>query len=289
MTNLREMTAGGEIAELIPSFPCVTCCVQANMTTGRGPAEHGVVANGFYWRDRGAVEMWTSPNDCIERPQIWDLLSHKGLTSAVWFPLHSKGCEADYVCTPAPIHNPDGSESRWCYTRPRELYGELRDRLGHFPLQHFWGPMADVRSSQWIADSATIAAARWKPDFFYIYLPHLDYAAQRTGPDSPAALAAVADLDQLLGGLAAAVRQAYDEDPFWLVAGEYAITPVEHVCFPNRVLRRRPADASRCGRRRAARLGGQPRLGDGRSSVLPRLRRRRRRRGRKPGRRGVSP
>ena len=76
MTNLREMTAGGEIAELIPSFPCVTCCVQANMTTGRGPGEHGVVANGFYWRDRGAVEMWTSPNDCIERPQIWDLLSH---------------------------------------------------------------------------------------------------------------------------------------------------------------------------------------------------------------------
>ena len=160
------------------------------------------------------------------------------MTSAVWFPLHSKGCEADYVCTPAPIHNPDGSESLWCYTRPMELYGELRDRLGHFPLQHFWGPAANIRSSQWIADSAVIAAGRWKPDFFYIYLPHLDYAAQRTGPDSPEAAAAVADLDQLLGGLAAGMGQAYDEEPFWLVAGEYAITPVDNVCFPNRVLRR---------------------------------------------------
>ena len=190
--------------------------------------------------NRGAVEMWTSPNDCIERPQIWDFLSHRsgGPTSAVWFPLHSKGCEADYVCTPAPIHNPDGSESLWCYTRPLELYGELRDRLGHFPLQHYWGPMADVRASQWIADSAVVAAGRWKPDFFYIYLPHLDYAAQRTGPDSTEAVQATADLDQLLGGLSAGMRQAYDEEPFWLVAGEYAVTPVDHVCFPNRVLRR---------------------------------------------------
>ena len=129
MPNLRELTAGGEIADLVPSFPCVTCPVQANMTTGATPREHGVVANGFYWRDRRRVEMWTSPNECIERPQIWDLLSHNedGRSSAVWFPLHSKGCEANYVCTPAPIHNPDGSESLWCYTRPVELYGTLRE------------------------------------------------------------------------------------------------------------------------------------------------------------------
>ncbi|MCL4195536.1 MAG: alkaline phosphatase family protein, partial [Thermoguttaceae bacterium] len=115
MRALRRLMAGGEIAELAPGFPCVTCPVQANMTTGVPPREHGVVANGFYWRERGEVEMWTSPHDCIDRPQIWDVLKQhqEGLTSAVWFPLHSKGCEADYVCTPAPIHNPDGSESLW--------------------------------------------------------------------------------------------------------------------------------------------------------------------------------
>src|SRR5512143_2652711 len=76
MTHLRELTAGGQIVDLVPSFPCVTCPVQAAMTTGKTPDEHGVVANGFYWRDRRRVEMWTSPNDCIESPQIWDLLYH---------------------------------------------------------------------------------------------------------------------------------------------------------------------------------------------------------------------
>ncbi len=239
MPQLRALTAGGEIAELTPSFPCVTCPVQAAMTTGKRASEHGVVANGFYWRRKRQVEMWTSPNDCIDRPQIWDLLSHHpdNLTSAVWFPLHSKGCEADYVCTPAPIHNPDGSESLWCYTRPAELYGQLRDELGHFPLKHFWGPMAGIPSSRWIADSAVLAARQWQPDFFYIYLPHLDYAAQRTGPDSPAAEQAVAELDELIGQMASQFAEAYGEDLFWVIAGEYAITPVDHVVYPNRVLR----------------------------------------------------
>ena len=239
MKNLRSLTACGAIADLTPSFPCVTCPVQTNMTTGRGPSEHGVVANGFYWREKHQVEMWTAPNDCIERPQIWDLLSHhgRGLSSAVWFPMHSKGCEADFVCTPAPIHNPDGSESLWCYTRPSEFYGELRDTLGHFPLMHYWGPLANVKATAWIADSAVIAARRWQPDFFYIYLPSLDYAAQRTGPQSAAAEAAVAELDDLIGRLAAGMAEAYDEKLLWIVAGEYAVTPVDHVTYPNRMLR----------------------------------------------------
>jgi hypothetical protein len=239
MPRLREMTAAGQIVNLVPSFPCVTCPVQANMTTGRLPSAHGVVANGFYWRQKRQVEMWTSPNDCIERPQLWDLLSHVegGASSAVWFAMHSVGCEADFVCTPKPIHNPDGSESLWCYTRPVELYGELRDALGHFPLQHFWGPLANIKSSAWIAQSAAVAARRWSPDFFWIYLPHLDYAAQKLGPDSPAAAAAVQDLDAELGRLHAAMQEIYGEPLLWLVAGEYAITPVEHVAYPNRVLR----------------------------------------------------
>ena len=239
MPRLRELMAGGGIAEFAPTFPCVTCPVQANMTTGQGPAEHGVLANGCYYRDRREVEMWTAANDFIELPQIWDLLSHHGggLSSAVWFPLHSKGCEADYVCTPAPIHNPDGSESLWCYTRPPELYGELRDRLGHFPLKNYWGPLAGAPSSEWIIDSAVEAARRWQPDFFYIYLQHLDYVAQRSGPDGPDADRAVAEFDALLTRLAEGFAGAYDDPPIWIVAGEYAITPVDHVCYPNRILR----------------------------------------------------
>ncbi len=237
MPNLSRLTA--DRTSLAPSFPCVTCPVQANMTTGVLPREHGVIANGFYYRDKQEVEMWTAWNDCILAPQIWDTLhtERPGVTSAVWFPMHTKGCGADYVCTPAPIHNPDGSESLWCYTIPTELYGELRDELGHFPLQHFWGPMANIKSSAWIIDSAIVAARRFKPNFFYIYITHLDYAAQKLGPDSPEALQAVKDLDDALGRLFAGITAGLGKEPLWLVASEYVITPVDHVTYPNRVLR----------------------------------------------------
>jgi hypothetical protein len=240
MPRLARLAAAGEQAVLVPSFPCVTCPVQAAMTTGTVANEHGVVANGFYWREKREIEMWTAWNDCILPPQIWDRLHERdpAITSAVWFPLHSKGCGADYICTPAPIHNPDGSESLWCYTKPAGLYGELRDTLGHFPLQHFWGPIANIKSSAWIVDSAIHAARRWRPDFFYIYLPHLDYAAQKNGPDSAEAASALAALDEVLGRLVDGFAAAYGKpEPLWLVTSEYAIVPVDHVTYPNRVLR----------------------------------------------------
>ena len=240
MPGLSSLMAKGDRATLVPSFPCVTWPVQANMLTGKLPAQHGVVANGFYWRERRQVEMWTAWNDKIAAPQIWDLLheSDSKLTSAVWFPMLSKGCGADYVCMPAPVHNPDGSESLWCYTKPTELYGELRDSVGHFPLKHFWGPLANIQSTAWIANSAVIAARRFRPRFFYLYLPHLDYAAQKLGPDSPAANTAVKELDGVIERLVFGFASAYGgEDLIWLAAGEYAITAVDHVTYPNRVLR----------------------------------------------------
>ncbi|OHB77611.1 MAG: nucleotide pyrophosphatase [Planctomycetes bacterium RBG_16_64_10] len=240
MPHLQQLVRHGDQSALVPSFPAVTCPVQANMTTGRLPAQHGVVANGFYWRSRHEVEMWTAGNDCILVPQIWDVLHDRdpALKSAAWFPLHSKSCGADLICTPAPIHQPDGRELPWCHTKPERLYGTLRDRLGHFPLQHFWGPLADISSSAWIADSAIYAAHTYRPDFFYIYLPHLDYAAQKMGPDSVEAAAAVGQLDDVLGRLINGFDQAYPAtDLLWLVASEYAIVPVDHVLYPNRLLR----------------------------------------------------
>ena len=141
---------------------------------------------------------------------------------------------------PAPIHKPDGSEDLWCYTKPQEFYGELLEKYEHFPLKHFWGPLSNIKSSKWIADSSVAAAEKFAPRFFYVYLPHLDYAAQKNGPNSPEAMAAVEELDQLLIEFAGQMERAYgahDLKPEWMVASEYEINEVDHVIYPNRVLR----------------------------------------------------
>lgn len=240
MPNLVELTRTGDRAPLVPSFPAVTWPVQANMLTGETPDRHGVIANGFYWRETSQVEMWTADNGQIQCPQIWDRLHEQDsqLTSAVWFPMLSKNCGADIVCMPAPVHHPDGGESMWCYTKPDKLYGELVTNFGHFPLQHFWGPLANIQSSRWIAETAVDAARRFQPRYFFIYLPHLDYAAQKLGPHSDAAQLACRELDDVLATLIHGMWQAYAAHRvLWLIASEYTIVPVTSVRFPNRLLR----------------------------------------------------
>ena len=237
MPHVQALASGAELRQLDHSFPAVTWPAQATMLTGCLPRQHGIVANGMFDRAQHKLEMWTFGNEAIEQPQLWDTLRQAGKTTAAWFPMLSKRCGADYVCMPAPVHNPDGSESLWCYTKPAALYGELQAARGHFPLQHFWGPLANLKSSQWILDSAVLLARQAQPDFFYLYVPHLDYAAQKMGPDSPAAWAAVAELDQALGVFGQHIAEAYGQPCAWLIASEYVIVPTNHVSFPNRVLR----------------------------------------------------
>ena len=71
-----------------------------------------------------------------------------------------------------------------------------------------------------------------------MYLPHLDYAAQKQGPNSTEALAAVKELDAVIQVLADGVHAALNPvDVTWVFASEYVISEVNHVTYPNRVLR----------------------------------------------------
>ncbi|NBT13291.1 MAG: alkaline phosphatase family protein [Planctomycetia bacterium] len=240
MPALARLATAGACVPLAPCLPAVTCPVQATLTTGTSPAVHGVVANGLFERSTHHLEMWISPDGVHRAPRIWDRLkaARPELRTAAWFLLQSKHATADLVCLPAPKHNPDGSETMWCHTRPEGLYATLRESLGEFPLHAFWGPVAGIDSSRWIAASFLAAAAAAPPDLACVYLPHLDYAAQRSGPDSGPAHAACAELDAeiatLVDGFGALVPR---DELVVLVAGEYRIRPVSHTLFPNRVLR----------------------------------------------------
>ncbi len=238
--TLFQWANRGAIAELTPTFPCVTSPVQATMLTGCPPSEHGVIANGFYHRQRGEVEFWVAHNEIIQRPQTWDVLNRNAppLTSAAWHTQNIKGAGAAFIVTPSPIHKDDGSTKLWCYSKPDGYYESLIERFGHFPLQHYWGPLSNIESTRWILKAAAHLAGQHAPNFHWIYLPHLDYAAQKHGPNSPQARQALVDLDAELAGFAEAVAATGDaEELAFLVAGEYAMTDVSGVVYPNRRLR----------------------------------------------------
>ena len=238
--TLFDWANQGAIAELTPTFPCVTSPVQANMLTGTPPAEHGVIANGFFRRDRGEVEFWVAPNEIVRGEHVWDALrkSHPGYTTAVWHLQNIKQAGADFIVTPAPIHQPDGTTKLWCYSKPDGLYEELLAALGHFPLQHYWGPLANIESTKWILAAAAWLIDKHAPNLHWIYVPHLDYAAQKFGPNSDQARTSLEDLDRQLASFRDGVAKSeIGKDAVFLVVGEYALTDVSGVIHPNRVLR----------------------------------------------------
>jgi hypothetical protein len=240
MPTLAALAASGQCLPLAPGFPAVTCPVQATLTTGTVPAAHGIVANGLFDRPSRHLEMWISPDAVHRAPRLWDVVkaARPEVRTAAWFLLQSKHATADLVCLPAPKHNPDGTETMWCHTNPEPLYADLREKLGEFPLHKFWGPVAGIESSRWIARSFVEAARPTPPHLTVVYLPHLDYAAQRSGPDSPPAHAACGELDAEIATLVADFGHLVGADDLTvLVVGEYAIRPVSRAVFPNRVLR----------------------------------------------------
>ncbi|MBT2441393.1 alkaline phosphatase family protein [Streptomyces sp. ISL-36] len=237
MPRLRALAGSGSQAALSTVLPAVTCTAQSTFLTGTLPSEHGIVANGWYFRDLGDVLLWRQHNGLVAGDKLWDAArrSHPGYTVAniCWW--YAMGADTDITVTPRPVYYADGRKEPDCYTRPPALHDELTEKFGTFPLFHFWGPGADLVSSRWIIDATRHILRTRRPDLALSYLPHLDYDLQRFGPDDPRSERAAADLDAALTPL---LDEARAEGRTVVVLSEYGITRVDRPVDINRALRR---------------------------------------------------
>ena len=232
----------GGLHAVIPDFPAVTCTVQASMLTGRGPGQHGIVGNGWYDRDLAEVHFWKQSNALVQAPKVWDTLraraAERGREAPTvantfwWFNMNSS---VDVAVTPRPQYRADGRKVPDCWTHPPDLRDRLQGELGAFPLFRFWGPGADIRSTDWIAAAARRIEELHRPDLQLVYLPHLDYCLQKFGPDDARVDPEIRELDRVFDQLEQFFR---DRGVRVLVVSEYGIAPVRDACMPNVALRR---------------------------------------------------
>jgi len=207
------------------------------MLTGMLPRDHGIVGNGWYFRELAEVWLWRQSNRLVAGEKVWEAARRRlpGFTCAKlfwWYNMHSS---ADWSVTPRPTYPADGRKIPGIYCQPPALAHEIERELGAFPLFQFWGPGAGLTSSRWIADCARLVIERKRPTLTLVYLPHLDYDHQRYGPDDPRSRAALRAVDGLVGDLAGHARRAGAE---LLVVSEYGIRQVRKAVDINRALRR---------------------------------------------------
>ena len=233
---LAALARNGVCVPLDTVTPAVTCTAQSSMLTGGWPRDHGVVANGWYFRDLAQIWLWRQANQLVGGEKVWDTARRRDPDCTCanlfwWFNMYSS---ADYAVTPRPIYPADGRKIPGTYSAPAELGERLTAEIGPFPFFSFWGPTAGLPSSEWIAEAALKVEAWHQPGLLLVYLPHLDYNLQRLGPDHPDVRRDLHEIDRvcarLIDGLRAAGKRV-------IVLSEYGITPVTGPIHVNRRLR----------------------------------------------------
>lgn len=233
---LKQWREQGRLAIIRPVLPAVTCTAQTTYVTGQWPSEHGIVANGWYFRDDCEVKFWRQSNKLVQSPSLWEVARSldPSFTCANVFWWYNMYSTVDYSVTPRPMYPADGRKLPDIYTHPPDLRDQLQTELGQFPLFKFWGPATSAESSQWIAESAKRVEAQYNPTLTLIYLPHLDYCLQKVGCQPNQIAQDLQEIDAICGDL---ITYYESRGAQVVVLSEYGITPVNQPVHLNRVLR----------------------------------------------------
>ncbi len=234
--HLRSLAQHGRVMPLRTVTPAVTCSAQVSFLTGSMPRDHGVVGNGWYFRDLAEIMFWRQSAGLVAGEWVWDAAKKRDpeFTAASLFWWYNMYLSATIGVTPRPMYPADGRKIPDCYAKPGILRDELTEKLGRFPLFKFWGPMTDVSASRWIAESALHVMETRSPTLTLVYLPHLDYDLQRLGPNHPDIAGNLREIDQVCGSL---IDRAGLLGARVIVLSEYGITPVSRPVHVNRALR----------------------------------------------------
>jgi predicted AlkP superfamily pyrophosphatase or phosphodiesterase len=244
--RINAFRAQGTLTRIEPAFPAVTCTAQSTYLTGLTPAEHGIVANGWYNRELAEVQFWKQSNRLVGGKKIWETLreSNPGFTCAKLFWWYNMYSTAEWSITPRPMYPADGRKLFDIYAWPFSVREEIKRELGEFPFPAFWGPAAGVDSpqfaadavSKWIAESAKWIERKYAPTLNLIYLPHLDYNLQRLGPNHPLIASDLRRIDAIVGDL---IDFFAKQSVQVVLLSEYGISAVDTPVHLNRLFRER--------------------------------------------------
>jgi predicted AlkP superfamily pyrophosphatase or phosphodiesterase len=238
--RLKALADRGWSRPLLEVVPAVTCTAQASLLTGERPDEHGIVGNGWYFRDTGEVRFWQQSNNLMQAEPFYVTAKHRAAVrgrkfrAAKLFWWFNQGADVALSVTPKPYYGADGNKAFGITGTPDGLTERCEQKLGPFPFRTFWGPGAGLPCTNWIARCAAHVLETERPDLTLVYLPHLDYDPQRFGPSGCDMPRLVRELDDACAPLLDVAKACGAR--VWVVS-EYGHCDVRRAVLPNRILR----------------------------------------------------
>ena len=218
-----NISACGQAQPFTSPYPAVTCTSQATMLTGLAPRDHGIVGNGWYFRDTGEIRFWQQSNRLMQGEKFYE-----NVETAKMFWWFNQGAPVRWFATPKPYYGCDGSKAFGILDKTE---CQLTEQHGDFPFFAFWGPKAGLPATEWIARASATVIRNHQPELSLVYLPHLDYDYQRFEQHDPAR---VAEVDRCAQVVIEAAREIGAQP---IIVSEYGLVPVSKTVLINRLLR----------------------------------------------------
>ncbi|MGL5097777.1 MAG: alkaline phosphatase family protein, partial [Planctomycetia bacterium] len=114
--RLNGLAAAGWLRSMRETVPAVTMTTQASMLTGVEPAKHGIVANGWLFRDTMEVRFWQQSNRLLQSEPVYATARRRAaergrsFRCAKLFWWFNQGAAVDVSLTPKPHYGADGDK-----------------------------------------------------------------------------------------------------------------------------------------------------------------------------------
>ena len=108
--NIARLAQDGFARPMGTVLPAVTCTAQATLLTGLPPREHGIVANGWYFRDLAEVLFWRQSNHLVAGERLYQAARERdpAHTTAKLFWWYNMYADVEWSLTPRPSYPADG-------------------------------------------------------------------------------------------------------------------------------------------------------------------------------------
>src|SRR6516162_9203457 len=114
--RLHALAKSGWVVPLYEALPAVTCTAQATLLTGQTPERHGIVGNGWLYRDTAEVRFWQQSNRLIQSEPVYVTARRRAkergreFRCAKLFWWFNQGAAVDVSVTPKPYYGADGNK-----------------------------------------------------------------------------------------------------------------------------------------------------------------------------------
>lgn len=230
--NLKALAASGSFADAAEAVtPTLTYASHASIVTGVYPARHGILGNTRFQPDRWHagvdgydLQDWYWEASFFKSKTLWQAAKEKALTVAAFGWPSTLGADIDWRYTPLPSgfrpERKDRSALR-LETSTAEMVRRFEERVGRLDAGD--GRLQD----HYLALMAADVLREKKPHLTLIHFSLADSQQHAFGPASLEGLAAVEDVDQNIGVLLRAVREAgLSESTTFIITGDHGFLPL---------------------------------------------------------------